>query len=123
MECSMSSTSESWSCTLKLRFDYGQDGGRLESPKYVPFVPKLTDKATVNIWLRRAQAAILSPNVPHDQFFDKTYEELRSLANSDAVLEFSKNVVLLDIKDPDATDLSFIDLPGILSCPPVNGRY
>jgi hypothetical protein len=119
----MSSTSEPWSCTVTLRFDYDQDGRRLESSKYVPFVTKLTDKATVNIWLRRAQAAILSPNVPHVEFLNKSYEELRSLAKSDAVLEFSKNVVLLDIKDPDATDLSFIDLPGILSCPYVNGRY
>ena len=29
------------------------------------------------------------------------------------MLTFSKNVVVVDISDPGATDLSFVDLPGM----------
>jgi hypothetical protein len=32
------------------------------------------------------------------------------------MLKFSRNAVCVDIHDPDATDLSFVDLPGTRWC-------
>ncbi|KAG2737576.1 hypothetical protein P692DRAFT_201916938 [Suillus brevipes Sb2] len=64
---------------------------------------------SLGVWLCRAQAAILNPNVPSATFHAKTVEELRSIKNT---LKFSRNVVCVSIEDPNATDLSFYDLPG-----------
>jgi hypothetical protein len=75
----------------------------------VPFGRTITNRSEVEVWLRRAQAAILNPNVPSSSFHTKTIEELRSIRNT---LKFSRNVVCVSIEDPDATDLSFYDLPG-----------
>jgi vacuolar protein sorting-associated protein 1 len=67
----------------------------------------------VDIWLRRAQAAILSHHLPYQSFVSKNLEELRNAMRTDArMLKFSKNTICLDLKDPDATVLSFVDLPG-----------
>jgi hypothetical protein len=78
-------------------------------PTTVPFGQTITDRSEVEVWLRRAQTAILNPNVPSSSFHTKTVEELRNMNNT---LKFSRNVVCVSIKDPDATDLSFYDLPG-----------
>jgi hypothetical protein len=73
----------------------------------------MTDKDSMDIWLRRAQAAILSPHLPYQSFFSKSLEDLRSAMRTDTrMLKFSKNTICLDIMDPDATVLSFVDLPG-----------
>jgi hypothetical protein len=80
-----------------------------KKPTTVPFGRMITNKSEVEVWLRRAQAAILNPDVPSSSFHAKTIEELRNMRNA---LKFSRNVVCVSIKDPDATDLSFYDLPG-----------
>lgn len=88
----------------------GVDNNSLgQKPTTVPFGRTITDKSEVEIWLRRAQTAILNPNIPSSIFHTKTIEELRNTKNA---LKFSCNVVCVLIKDPDATDLSFYDLPG-----------
>ena len=105
----MSRSIDPWSCRISLRWEYGPNA----SFRTVSFGPTLTEKREVDLWLRRAQAAILSPHVPVASFFGKTRQELqRDVLNDKKMLKFSKNVVVLDIKDPDATDLCFIDLPG-----------
>jgi len=104
----MSSDATSWSCIITLRM--GVDNNvRERKPTTVPFGPTITDRSEVEVWLRRAQTAILNPNVPSSSFHTKTLEELRNMNNT---LKFSRNVVCVSIKDPDATDLSFYDLPG-----------
>jgi vacuolar protein sorting-associated protein 1 len=86
------------------------------SPLTVNFGPQLTDKADVEIWIRRAQTAILSPHVHPSQFHNRETQELRDAQRTDPqVLKFSKNVVVVKIYDPSAVDLQFIDLPGV--CP------
>lgn len=111
MECSMSRTTDAWSCSISLRFDYDLDGSHSHQSA-VPFGPTLRAKSDVEIWLRRAQAAILSPHVRSETFHKLSYQELRNTAADRRTLKFSKNVVVVDIQDPDATDLSFVDLPG-----------
>jgi vacuolar protein sorting-associated protein 1 len=119
----MSSSAETWSCNISLRIDYDADGNLIDKLKSKPtaaFSPHITEKNDVDIWLRRAQAAILSPHVSSSQFLSKGVDELRDAATSDSqTLQFSKNVVVVDIKDPDAVDLSFVDLPGMTFSPSV----
>lgn len=108
MECTMSSDATSWSCIITLRMGV-DNNDRERKPTTVPFGQTITDRSEVEVWLRRAQTAILNPNVPSSSFYTKTVEELRNMNNA---LKFSRNVVCVSIKDPDATDLSFYDLPG-----------
>ncbi|KAF8839213.1 hypothetical protein BDN67DRAFT_906024 [Paxillus ammoniavirescens] len=113
MECTMSSSAKKWSCTVKLRFDYDSSGRPLPRSKEVAFGAPITDRNDVDIWLRRAQAAILNPHTPAGNFHKKTVTELRTI-NSTSSLKFSRNVVAVAIEDPDAIDLSFVDLPGLI---------
>ncbi|KAH0580177.1 hypothetical protein H2248_001700 [Termitomyces sp. 'cryptogamus'] len=111
MECSMSTTEGPWSCNISLRISYASDGESVVTAKSTQFGPTITDKKDVEIWIRRAQAALLNPLLSHSDFFDKTEKELKKRSNA---LQFSKNVVCVHISDPDLTDLSFIDLPGLI---------
>ncbi|KAF9220693.1 hypothetical protein BS17DRAFT_882330 [Gyrodon lividus] len=113
MECIMSSSATTWSCTIKLRFDYDSSGRPLPRSKVVPFGTLITDRNDVDIWLRRAQAAILNPGVPPENFHKKTVTELRTISSSTS-LKFSRNAVTIAIEDPGAINLSFIDLPGLI---------
>ncbi|KAG1838318.1 P-loop containing nucleoside triphosphate hydrolase protein [Suillus subluteus] len=111
MECNMSSHATSWSCAITLRIGFDSNGLDLQKPTNVRFGPKITGRSEFEVWLRRAQAAILNPNIPSSTFHAKTIEELRNIKNT---LKFSRNVVCISIEDPDATDLSFYDLPGLI---------
>lgn len=111
MECTMSSSATTWSCSISLRIDYNAEGVKAETATH-SFGPVITDRATVELWLRRAQAAILSPHLPHSEFHTKSELELRT--PDAARLPFSKNAVLVVLCDPAITDLSFVDLPGLI---------
>ncbi|KAF8873241.1 P-loop containing nucleoside triphosphate hydrolase protein [Infundibulicybe gibba] len=122
MECTMSSSATSWSCQISLRIEYDSGGRQLEVSNTTLFGPCLTDKGTVELWLRRAQAAILHPHLQPSFFLDMDEATLRQLSKKgqdpdDAgprMLQFSRNTVLVDVKDPDIVDLSFTDLPGLI---------
>lgn len=112
MECTLSSCTASWSCQISLRFEYDDSGSRMSSTQHV-FSPLITDRGQVELWIRRGQAAILSPHRKLSDFAGLSRSELQQLQRDDHdMLKFSKNIVCIDIKDPHATDLSFIDLPG-----------
>ncbi|KAJ6621042.1 P-loop containing nucleoside triphosphate hydrolase protein [Mycena sp. CBHHK59/15] len=113
MECSMSSSGDAWSCKISLRFDYDKHGARIESTSEL-FGPTITDKKSVELWLRRAQAAILSRHIPFQDFLTKSEQELRTAPPDVERLRFSKNSVLMAVNDPTITDLSFVDLPGLI---------
>jgi vacuolar protein sorting-associated protein 1 len=113
MECRMSSSTISWSCQITLHFLVDANGNNLLAEKDVPFGPIITNKEDVELWIRRAQAAILSPHLPNTEFYTKTLTDLRSATKVDTLmLPFSTNTIRVEIKDPELTDLSFIDLPG-----------
>lgn len=112
-ECTMISDAESWSCQISLRFDHDTNGNPMPSKVY-QFGPRITNKDEVEIWMRRAQAAILSPHIANREiFYKRSLDELRTLKD-DKMLPFSKNSVCVDIDDPEATDLTFVDLPGLI---------
>lgn len=113
MECALSSFADSWTCKISLRFDYDDSGNPMHGGLTHQFGPPLTSKSQFEISLRRAQAAILNRHLPPETFLQKTAEELRIAALSDPnTLKFSKNKVIVEIADPEATDLAFVDLPG-----------
>jgi hypothetical protein len=113
MEISMSGDAGVWSCQIALRCSVDADGLDLATPERASFGPPIEDKESVELWLRRAQASILSPHMDRNEFHSKSAEELQDMMLTDQdVLPFSKNVIQVEIKDPGLTDLSFIDLPG-----------
>lgn len=122
----MSSSSDTWSCRISLRFDY-DDKVPLPASTTHEFGPILTNKNQFEICVRRAQAAVLNSHLPHDTFVRKTVQDLNDATQSDLCLKFSKNTVCVDITDPEATSLSFADLPGVLDnlspqfCPDYSG--
>jgi vacuolar protein sorting-associated protein 1 len=72
-----------WSCQISVRYDYDRKGIRLPMSQVIQFGPKMSDKSDVELWMRRAQAAILSPHQDYRLFYHKNKEELRNLRNVD----------------------------------------
>jgi vacuolar protein sorting-associated protein 1 len=117
MEVRLSSSATAWSCKISLRIENGStlssDDAATITHTTKPFGPILDDKAQVEIWLRRAQAAILAPHRDHATLYKMTREQLRVLYDADErMLQFSRDVIVLEVWDPEATNLSFVDLPG-----------
>ncbi|KAL1743868.1 P-loop containing nucleoside triphosphate hydrolase protein [Schizophyllum fasciatum] len=111
MECRLFSGSTSWSCMISLRFDHDSQGNRID-PVTEAYSPILFDKADVELWIRRAQATILSPHRSRGFFKTKSADEIR-FEDPDR-LKFSKNAILVNLKDPGFTDMAFVDLPGLI---------
>ncbi|KDQ60446.1 hypothetical protein JAAARDRAFT_191825 [Jaapia argillacea MUCL 33604] len=120
MECRLSSSSEPWCCQISIRWEFDDQGKRKDKVQEVTFGGPIHDKSAVELALRRAQAAVLNPHIALPKFFVKSDEELKALSSSSdgseqgKTLSFSKNAVCIDLVGPDLTDLSFIDLPGII---------
>ncbi len=107
MECNISTDSLQWSCTVSLR----REGPSREEL----FSPELRNKNEVELWIRRAQAAVLCPHLPGDTFKTICQEDIKALTDTESgpeVLPFTKSKVVINIYDPEGTDLSFVDLPG-----------
>lgn len=127
MECRLKHSSKPWNCQIRLRRKRDTDldgqhrsGLDAEGKTHVrareeTFGPLITNKSELELMIRRAQLAILNPTVPVARFVEMSEQELESgFAGNDGQLQFSQDVVCLDISGPDVTNLSFIDLPGIL---------
>lgn len=114
MECSLSDSAESWSCKISLRIGYDSNGNLRGDEQVTPFGATFTDRSQFEITLRRAQAAILNPHLLAETFLDKSRLELKTVLDDPKALKFSKNTVVVEIADPEATSLSFVDLPGTL---------
>ncbi|EMD31064.1 hypothetical protein CERSUDRAFT_60537 [Gelatoporia subvermispora B] len=115
MELRLSSSEDPWSCQISIRWEYGPNNERNDEIREVMFGGRITNKDDVELALRRAQAAVLNPEVPSARFINMSAEELwRNFTPDAGSLLFSRNVVCIDLVGPDLTDLSFIDLPGII---------
>ena len=116
MECRLLSSDSPWSCQVSIRWEYDPDGQRRNKIEEELFGDLLTEKAEVEMMLRRAQAAVLNPKTPLSHFLGMTESELNELSPRDRPesTPFSQNVVCVDIAGPDLTDLSFVDLPGMI---------
>lgn len=103
----MRSTSGNWSCSISLQID--ED----ERRTVLPFGSKIYTRSDVELWIRRAQAAVLSPHRPPSDFLKLSEHELKTGVDPER-LQFSKNSVRVDIMDPESPNLDFVDLPGEL---------
>jgi hypothetical protein len=110
----MSSGAETWSCTIELRNEFDSRGSRAPRIETKEFAV-IHDKSQIELAIRRAQTAVLSPHKEPGLFLGMSATQLKDFMAQDSdCLKFSKNVVQINVKDPEATDLSFVDLPGLL---------
>ena len=98
---------EDWSCAISLRTE------QLGSLQVSSFAVT-RDPNEVTLLLRRAQIAILNSGTPTLQFLLLDENQCRTHPLND---KFSKNTVVVEITGADV-DVSFIDLPGIISNAP-----
>uniref|UniRef100_A0A0W0FIH9 Uncharacterized protein n=1 Tax=Moniliophthora roreri TaxID=221103 RepID=A0A0W0FIH9_MONRR len=113
MECSMiNDGSDTWSCTINLKV--GANAGRpTSSQRFGP--QRITDRGSVDLWIRRAQTAILSPHRSPAEFEDMSTDELRRILKEDnQTLSFSKDLIEIEVRDPKLPPLTFVDLPGLI---------
>ncbi|GJJ07912.1 hypothetical protein Clacol_002118 [Clathrus columnatus] len=113
------SDSEPWECTVSLRFLTDQYGTLLDAARNIKFGNIIKNPQDVEEQLRRAQLAILNPSVPFAVFLEGNGQLTNSESGS---LNFSSNIVCVEIKSPDVTDLSFCDLPGLIASVADGGR-
>ena len=116
MECRLTHSTREWQCQVLIRRETDEHGSKI-SAREEPFGEVIYDKAELEEMLRRAQLAVLNPSLRSDFFLDFDTDTLKpgqAPPGSDRQLQFSDDVVCLDITGPDVTDLSFIDLPGEL---------
>lgn len=104
-----------WTCQISLRFTHDANGVRLKGePKTILFGDAITDVGMVEDRLKRAQAALLQlPLAPDDDlthFLDEDYAP-----PARPRIDFSRNVVRLDVRGEDLVNVTFIDLPGLIS--------
>jgi len=107
-----------WSCQITLRLTHDANGLRLGDPEVIPFGNVMNDSKLVEDRLKRAQAAILelpfhSPDHSLTRFLADGYQ-----GPAKPPVDFSRNVVRLDVSGPDLVDVTFIDLPGVISNAP-----
>lgn len=128
MQITTSSSDALWKCTVKLVHKYQYFDKKFLATQgdcYVPgtFHPwqessqtdifdfaSLTDPAQVCETIERAQAAILHPSQNPAKF------QHGALSTSDkGEVKFSPNYISLEISGPNLPNLSFYDLPGVIS--------
>ncbi|GAA5924850.1 hypothetical protein JCM10213_000459 [Rhodosporidiobolus nylandii] len=123
MEVQLRHTSAPWSCRVSLRLEAKSDGSPREQVEKKAFGPVLSNPAEVEATLRRAQLGLLYPEVEDVSHFvklnDKQVEAIRAdprsaVAGSKERLAFSKNVVCVEVRADSVTDLTLVDLPGLI---------
>lgn len=124
---SESEANHQWTCQISLCYNYMYDGQRKvkklprKSQPLGPWIEQdqvkvdfitLTDRDKVQEALRCAQLAILNPKDDPE-----TYKpgRIRDINAKDTQVKFSPNVIRLDISAPGFPNLSFYDLPGVIS--------
>ncbi|KAI1783496.1 P-loop containing nucleoside triphosphate hydrolase protein [Ganoderma leucocontextum] len=109
-ECRLSRSEESWQCTVSLHIRKDSQGRALGQPKVERFGDVIYDKDEVEDRIRRAQRAILNPNMDYRAFLEGDHTDSASRE-----VTFSSNYISLEIRGEDVEDLSFCDLPGMIA--------
>ena len=108
------SDSDVWSCQISLRIIYDANGILLSEPHVIPFGETLYESEVVEQRLFGAQAAILQlPFMEEHSVVEFLKEEYEAPAKPP--VDFSRNVIRLEVSGSDLVDVTFIDLPGIIS--------
>lgn len=109
MEVILTSAKEKgWHCKVSLRVDYpevpGQQSGIFD-------FGETSSPDEVSLILRRAQLAILNPKAAFSHFFRLNEDQCNE---HEREINFSRNAIVLEITGANV-DVTFIDLPGIIS--------
>jgi len=109
----MSNSDERWRCDIFLRFKYDSENLPLikGETQDITFGDTLYTREDVQDRVRRAQLAILNPDLDNPDF---PHSFLTSEPPPRSEMTFSRNTVVLRVSGPDIVDLSFVDLPGML---------
>ncbi len=97
-------------CTVSLHFITDEHGKPLGQARNDRFGGPMFDKSEVEERIRRAQRAILNPNTLSMRFLEGPDEDPMGRE-----LTFSMNSICLQISGSDVADLSFCDLPGMMT--------
>ncbi|KAH9925891.1 P-loop containing nucleoside triphosphate hydrolase protein [Epithele typhae] len=107
-DCRLTRSPGEWSCKVSLHLSTSSDGKLLGYIKEVQFGDIIYDKSEVEERIRRAQRAIINPSTDYTEI-------LEGLIPDQDELRFSKNTVSLHVTSEEVEDLSFCDLPGVIS--------
>jgi GTPase SAR1 family protein len=102
------SDSKTWHCKVSLRFEHNEVTG--QHLGVFPFGETDSINEVPNL-LRGAQLAILNPGKDSREFVNISEDKCKDYRSE---LKFSRNTVVLEITGADV-DVTFIDLPGIIS--------
>ncbi|KZO95020.1 hypothetical protein CALVIDRAFT_483385 [Calocera viscosa TUFC12733] len=116
-EVRLRSSTEPWKCAISLRYEYDDAGNETGGSILVSFGEDIHDPSQVEIMLRRAQIAVLN-----DEYNPRIYLDVdpAQMEVPDTQRQFSKNVVCIEVSGPLLTDLTFVDLPGIIQHHPTD---
>lgn len=126
MQIRLHDSATAWRCEISLvkRYAYSPTSNKnsplypwveFDNPILTPFV-KLKDKSKMDQGIRSAQIATLNPQVPDPKSF------INCDPNHSIDVQFSPNIITLDIYAPGLLNLSFYDLPGVISQTPDGNR-
>jgi hypothetical protein len=104
---------EVWKCQISLRIMCDSAGTALAEPQTIQFGGPLDDPKMVEKRLRGAQEAILRMCLDEKSIAEFLRDDY--VPNPAKNVGFSRNVVRLDVFGPDLVDVTFIDLPGIIT--------
>jgi GTPase SAR1 family protein len=104
-----SGTDTPWRCKVSLRYNEEVEGKRND---FEFSVIEENQRDEVEMILRQAQLALLSPTENVKSFLTKTRKECEEAA-AKLVQPFTKNSILVEIYGADV-DVTFIDLPGLI---------
>ncbi|KAH0580123.1 hypothetical protein H2248_002929 [Termitomyces sp. 'cryptogamus'] len=116
MECRLAYTAtEKWSCSIYIRREYDASGNVLDKVTETTFGAVITKKEDVELALRRAQVTVLNPHLDPLTILNASVEELtQSPFVSKRTSPFSRDTICIELEGPELTDLSFVDLPGLI---------
>lgn len=104
---------KAWSCAVTLRIEQLPNGEPLQPPRTVTFGQPLSSPDLVEERLKRAQIALLSFET--EKALDGIDSLIHAIELPKPQREFTENTVCLTIEDHNAVNLSFVDLPGLIS--------
>ncbi|OCH96157.1 hypothetical protein OBBRIDRAFT_719052 [Obba rivulosa] len=119
IECRLSFSESPWRCQVRIRRTYVSSGeyfnfgDQPEGLREIPFGDAITNKKDIELVLRRAQAAVLNPHQGRAHYVNMSFEQLQN-ERPDRSATFSRDVICLDLSGPDLSDLTFVDLPGLV---------
>lgn len=104
-------TGDAWAVSLKLRLDYDASNKPAKESKEFLFAKDITNPLDVEVWVARAQKALLNPSKSPDHYYNYSYNQKDDRQKDQ--LKFTRNTVCIHVAGAQV-NLTLIDLPGII---------